>query len=47
MNLIEEEIKAKNLSSLNLHVFEHNKVAVNLYKKSGYHTTNRIMVKDL
>ncbi len=47
MNLIEEEIKKKNLSSVSLHVFEHNKVAVNLYKKSGYHTTNRIMVKDL
>lgn len=47
MNLVEEEVKKKNLKTISLHVFGHNKVARALYLKSGYIETNVMMKKDL
>jgi RimJ/RimL family protein N-acetyltransferase len=32
---------------ISLQVFGHNEVAINLYKKSGYHITNLVMSKNL
>lgn len=47
MKLIEAEVLKLQLKSISLHVFGHNIVATNLYKKSGFRTANRIMKKEL
>ena len=47
MQLAEEEVLKRGIHSIGLHVFGHNKTAMNLYEKVGFRTTNRIMVKDL
>jgi ribosomal protein S18 acetylase RimI-like enzyme len=47
LNLAEEEIRKAGCKSIGLHVFGHNVTAVSLYEKSGFHTTNRMMRKDL
>lgn len=33
--------------SVSLHVFGHNEIAIELYKKSGYKTTNLVMSKEI
>ena len=45
--VLEKEVKNKGLSSIKLHVFGHNKLAIKLYKKLGYKATNVLMSKDL
>jgi len=46
LSLTQGEIQKLGLNSMGLHVFGHNTVAINLYEKMGFRTTNRIMVKD-
>lgn len=46
ISLAESEVRKLGLKSMGLHVFGHNEVAINLYEKTGFRTTNRIMVKD-
>jgi ribosomal protein S18 acetylase RimI-like enzyme len=45
--LAEKEIIARGMKSVGLHVFGHNEIAINLYKRSGFRTTNLIMHKNL
>lgn len=45
--VLEKEVKNKGISTIKLHVFGHNKLAITLYKKLGYKATNVIMSKDL
>lgn len=47
MSLIEKEVKNVGLFSIGLHVFGHNKVAIELYQSVGYRATNLHMMKDL
>lgn len=47
MRFAEEETRKLGLNSIGLHVFGHNTTAIGLYEKMGFHTTNRIMKKDL
>lgn len=47
LRLLEIEVRALGISSIGLHVFGHNESAAGLYEKTGFRTTNRIMVKDL
>jgi ribosomal protein S18 acetylase RimI-like enzyme len=47
MKLTEAEVQRLGLKSIGLHVFGHNTTAISLYEKTGFRTTNRIMVKDL
>lgn len=44
--LAESEVRKLGLNSMGLHVFGHNEIAISLYEKTGFRTTNRIMVKD-
>ncbi len=39
--------KEKNVSKISLHVFGHNKIAISLYKNSGYEVTNVLMSKSI
>ncbi|WP_232183809.1 GNAT family N-acetyltransferase [Staphylococcus arlettae] len=47
MNCIERYCKDKDVESIGLHVFGHNKRAVALYNKMGFETTNYRMEKKL
>lgn len=47
LKLLEIEVRALGIKSIGLHVFGHNESAAGLYEKTGFRTTNRIMVKDL
>ncbi|WP_261793555.1 N-acetyltransferase [Staphylococcus xylosus] len=47
MECIEEYCKDKDVESIGLHVFGHNKRAVSLYNKIGFETTNYRMEKRL
>lgn len=47
MECIEEYCKNKDVESIGLHVFGHNKRAVSLYNKMGFKTTNYRMEKKL
>jgi ribosomal protein S18 acetylase RimI-like enzyme len=47
MQLLEEEVRKQGLSSIGLHVFGHNDVAISLYKKMGFRVTNQTMVKEI
>lgn len=47
LRLLEIEVRALGINSIGLHVFGHNESAAGLYEKTGFRTTNRIMVKDL
>ncbi len=47
MLLVEEEMKKLQVTRVGLHVFSYNTVALNLYKKLGYHVTDINMEKDL
>lgn len=47
MECIEEYCKNKDVESIGLHVFGHNKRAVSLYNKMGFETTNYRMEKRL
>lgn len=47
MECIEEYFKDKDVESISLHVFGHNKRAVSLYNKIGFETTNYRMEKKL
>lgn len=47
MECIEEYCKNKDIESIGLHVFGHNKRAVSLYNKMGFETTNYRMEKKL
>lgn len=47
MALLEAEVRKLEILSMALHVFGHNKIAISLYEKSGFRTTNIIMAKDL
>ena len=44
--LLESELKLLGINSIRLHVFEHNQIAIALYEKLGFCTTNRNMVKN-
>ncbi|MNK38601.1 putative N-acetyltransferase YycN [compost metagenome] len=46
LSLAELEVRRLGLRSMGLHVFGHNQVAISLYEKTGFRTTNQIMVKD-
>jgi len=46
MALTQEEVRKLGMNSIGLHVFGHNEVAISLYEKTGFRTTNRIMRKD-
>ncbi len=46
ITLTESEVRKLGLNSIGLHVFGHNEIAIQLYEKTGFRTTNRIMVKD-
>jgi ribosomal protein S18 acetylase RimI-like enzyme len=45
--LAEAEVRRLGLGKIVLHVFEHNRIAIGLYEKNGFRTTNRFMAKDL
>lgn len=47
MTLIENKALELGCKSIGLHVFNHNEIAISLYEKMGYHTTNRIMTKKI
>ena len=47
MLLVEQEVKAKGLSRIGLHVFSFNETAIRLYRSLGYITTDLTMEKDL
>ena len=47
LRLLDAEVRSLGISSIGLHVFGHNESAAGLYEKTGFRTTNRIMVKDL
>jgi ribosomal protein S18 acetylase RimI-like enzyme len=47
MLALESEVRALGLHRIGLHVFGHNETAIRLYERSGYHTTNILMAKDL
>jgi len=47
MLAIEEKARSLGLRSIGLHAFGYNEIAIGLYKKIGYKTTNVIMNKDL
>lgn len=47
MECIEDYCKNKDVASIALHVFGHNKRAVSLYNKMGFETTNYRMEKKL
>ncbi|WP_436956788.1 GNAT family N-acetyltransferase [Staphylococcus sp. AS1337] len=47
MKRIEEYCKDKDVETIGLHVFGHNKRAVSLYNKMGFETTNYRMEKKL
>jgi ribosomal protein S18 acetylase RimI-like enzyme len=44
---LEEEAKARGVTSISLHVFGHNEGAFRLYQRVGYRVTNMMMAKDL
>ncbi|MBT4793505.1 MAG: GNAT family N-acetyltransferase [Halobacteriovoraceae bacterium] len=46
-SLLEEKVKELKLTSIGLHVFGHNTIAINLYQKMGFDFTNHIMKKEL
>jgi RimJ/RimL family protein N-acetyltransferase len=45
--LLEDKVRALELSSVALHVFAHNKAARNVYAKSGYHEVDIVMSKEI
>ncbi len=47
ISLMEDEVRRLGCLSVGLHVFGHNTAAIALYEKTGFHTTNRMMRKDL
>lgn len=47
MKLLEVEVKAQNISKIELHAFGHNEIAINLYKSLGYIITDVEMEKKL
>lgn len=47
MLALEEKAREMGHEKIGLHVFAHNKVAVNLYEKVGYKVTDLMMYKDL
>ncbi len=44
---LEALVKKMGIPKISLHVFGYNEVAINLYKSSGYETTNILMSKVL
>lgn len=44
---LDDELSQMNVESVSLHVFAHNTIAVGLYEKMGYSTTNLYMRKNL
>ena len=47
LNLLEEKMKENNIKYIKLHVFAHNKIARNLYKKLNYIESSINMVKEI
>ena len=47
MKKLEDKSKELGAKKIELHVFGHNKVAFNLYKKMGFNVTNYRMAKEL
>ncbi|WP_337861104.1 GNAT family N-acetyltransferase [Ferroplasma sp.] len=47
MNILESMVKDHGMSSLVLHVFGHNKNAISMYYRLGYHAVDIIMEKNL
>ena len=47
MNLMEKMLKEMKISSVELHVFTYNTVAINLYKTQGYNTASFNMKKSI
>lgn len=47
LNELYNLLKEMKISKLTLHVFAHNTVAVNLYKKMGFETTDIMMAKEI
>jgi RimJ/RimL family protein N-acetyltransferase len=47
LKLLDEMLKGMNIPSIGLHVFADNTVAINLYKKRGFHTASFNMHKEL
>ena len=47
MNLMEKMLKEMKISSVELHVFAYNTVAINLYKTQGYNTASFNMQKSI
>jgi len=47
MELLETKLRRMGITQLGLHVFGHNHVAIQLYKKQGFYTASFNMQKDL
>lgn len=47
MKALEQEVKSLGANRISLHVFGHNSVAIDLYRKSGYSVTDLIMSKEI
>jgi ribosomal protein S18 acetylase RimI-like enzyme len=47
LTLIERKLRKCGITNLGLHVFGHNKIAINLYKTQGFYTASLNMQKDL
>ncbi len=47
MQALDEYCKEHDIKSIRLHVFGHNQIAYELYKKMGFETTNYYMEKAL
>ncbi len=46
MTALDNLLKELGIGKVTLHVFAHNEVAINLYKKMGYKTTDIMMAKE-
>ena len=47
LRALEEEVKKMGVETIELHVFGHNRAAIDLYQKAGYGTTNILMAKKV
>lgn len=47
MLILEEEVKARGLDLIGLHVFGFNETAIGFYRSLGYQVTNLMMEKQL
>jgi len=47
LTALEEKVKELGIETISLHVFGHNKIAINLYQSAGYQINDMIMAKKI